>query len=229
MITEKNLKHIKELVDSSGISYETFAANCGQTTEDFKRQMRFHRLPLISTCIGIAKTLNTNVDYALGLTDNRSANETYETSIRLKERRTQLGLTLVEAADVIGNSTNKIRYNEINGVIAGLASLVNYAECYHTSTDYLLGLTEFLSWDKSLHYTDPFHKVKAGQPFYLEDNAAFGCISKDGQRVFMENGSVYDIKDKLFRGKAIIPLKEKTQLLLLLEEESQKAGVINEE
>lgn len=109
------------------------------------------------------------------------------------------------AGDIIKNYPN-IRLN----------SMIALSEALGLSIDYLLGLTDYRTWEEEAHSSEkPFADVDYGTPAYVapaatpEANGFYCLVSNDGRTIFTADGRTRLAKDEFFRGRIVTPLSIK--------------------
>lgn len=175
--------------------------------------------PPVEVLIGIARTLRTNVSYILSLTEVNCPCD-YD---KAPEERTLQDLLdvqnmskkeLISALD--SNYKAVYRYEE-ELPKKKVYSLIKLAEALHVSVDYILGYTNWESWEPRSQIDRPFSNIKAGSGAYIvadkgiqsvEDinrairrgDGKFCLLSEDGEYVIFPNGNKIRANDDVFLG-----------------------------
>lgn len=173
--------------------------------------------PGLKTLAVIAFYTGVNVDYLFSFTETPGAIDRYEiTYDRLKQVRIEKGLSQMQLGKLCGRNNNTIAGFEMGRSKPVITTLLRMREVFEdVSLDYLLGLTDYRSWESQIKEISIFSKYEEGSAVFvkapeLEGNA---LIAKDGKSLILADGSKVAFDDtRLKKAEALSPtLTEKKE------------------
>ena len=186
-------------------------------------------VPPLEIVIGVARAMDTNISYVLGLTDVICPLEPEETARKMTFEQVldAAGMTKTEFVKAINkNYKNYKKYNLYNEKFPDLKTglLVDLADIVGLSIDYMLGYTKYERWELYEQMESPFKNIEAGNAAYvvadknvrsfadIEDaisrgDGSYCLLSADGKLVMFPNGKKVDPGDEVFKGAVVIKVK----------------------
>lgn len=142
----KEYKIRKEVVRKCGLTVDAIAEAYGVSWSIANTELN-EITPPIKFAVTVAKLCNCNVEYLLGLTESNTPPEKYEINLRIKEIMKSWHIEATKLGKQCGISPSTI-YNYKNGKTnPTLRRIVAIANTLGVSVDYLIGLTDTLSWN----------------------------------------------------------------------------------
>ena len=175
--------------------------------------------PPVDVLVGIAKTLNTNVSWVLGLTDVKASLE-YDQPCHEYTLTELLDLREMSDKDIIKGFNNN--YKIVNSFseklpLKRVSSLIKLSQVLDMSVDFILGYTMWETWEFYDHLSEPFKGIVPGSGIFILADKSVRCMhdiedaikrgdgkyalfSTDGISVILPNGKKIMINDPGFKG-----------------------------
>lgn len=182
--------------------------------------------PPVEILIGIARILHVNVAFLLGLTDVDVACEYNQQPKQhnLNELLELRGMSGTELANALNKNFKAVYAFREKLPLGRITSLMKLSNALDLSVDYILGYTNWETWEMCQRVNNPFSSIKAGDAAYLvadknlrsvsdveeairNGNGQYCLVSRDGKYVFFPNGNRFSIDDELFLGVYVAKVK----------------------
>lgn len=182
--------------------------------------------PPVDVLIGIATILKTNLSYVLGLTDvNAPCDFTTEPKERtLHDLMETRKMNMRELASGMNFNYKSLHNFETELPRKRVYSLMMLSEAINLSADYILGYTDWETWEMYSQLSKPFSNVKAGSAAYIvadkdsrsikdiesaieRGDGQYCLITTDGRFVLFPNGNKISIRDEMFKGAFVINVR----------------------
>ena len=176
--------------------------------------------PPMDVLLGISKILKTNISYLLRLTDISCPNEFEEPEMKhtLEELLAARSITEKELAEKLNKNTVESFKKELP--LNRVSSLIKLSSAIDISADYILGLTDWETWEICAKVAKPFKGIEAGSGAYViakkglhsifeieeairKGDGMYCLLSMDGKSVIFPNGNSLDIDDEMFKGSYV--------------------------
>ena len=142
----KEYKIKEEVVQKSGLTTAVVAKACGVSYAVASTELNVITPPL-KFAVTVAKLCNCNVEYLLGLTENNTPPEKYEINLRLKQIMESWHIEATKLGKQCGISSSTICNYKYGKTTPTLRRIIAIASALGVSVDYLIGLTDTLSWN----------------------------------------------------------------------------------
>ena len=160
--------------------------------------------PPLKLLLDMTWETETNIEYALGLTDAKAKNDTNVINFRLSELLEEQNCSYRALSIKLGTSYATIKRYAERDIMMRVETLLALADGLHVSLDYLLGLTSHRTWDEYKKMIDPFSGIAPGDALYLSfpDKELNGnvLVHPQGGKVVFPTGKMRSIRDDLFNG-----------------------------
>ena len=131
---------------------------------------RGKRLPPFQVLLDLARDLRTNLSYLLMQTEYDFPLASYTPELRLQELRKENKLCIVELAMKSGTAQATIRkYDSGQMERPNLKVITSLSDVLGVSMDYLMGLTDYRTWQEAAIAENPFLLLEAGSAVCLLD------------------------------------------------------------
>lgn len=186
---------------------------------EYFRWLKNEHLPSVDSLVLIAELSSTNTAFLIGQTDIKNQPASYEINPKnLKDIISKKCDSIASLARDVGTSPRTITKLIEDFPHIRTNSLVALAEALSVSTDYLLGLCEFETWEHYLQTEEaPFIFIKPGEPAFISvddlsevkasGNGQYCLMHDNGESILLSNGTVVPISDDRFVGMHIYPVK----------------------
>ena len=148
--------------------------------------------------------IDTNIEYALGLTQISAPNSGRKITFRLGSLLKEKGISYFGFANLIETSPATVKRYVEGAPHMRIETLLAMAKGLGVSVDYLLGLTDYKTWNDYRKKLEPFSGVAPGDAIYLEfpDEGLNGCalMHPHGGKVVFPTGKMRSIRDEIFQG-----------------------------
>lgn len=157
------------------------------------------KVPGLANLVRIAYYTGTNIDYLLYFTDQNSAIERMDLSYdRIRRLRLEKGFSQAKLADKCEVTLNMIAGIEKRNGKPSLQSLIKFRNVFGVSMDYLIGLTEYRTWESCIREVSTFSKYMPKSAIHIEnENIKTNClIDESGEYLIFPDGSKIACDDK---------------------------------
>jgi len=175
--------------------------------------------PPIDVLVGIAKALDTNISYILGLTDVKCPLE-YEEPICercLEEILEACEMTEKEFVKAYNNNYKMLYLYRERIPLERVRSVIKLSMAVGLSVDFILGYTNYENWEIYDKMHQPFSNIKNGGGAYviadktvrgaadiesavMRGDGSYCLLSYDGKHVIFPNGNKVAVDDEIFEG-----------------------------
>ena len=160
--------------------------------------------PPLKLLVDMAWETRTNIEYALGLTEVKEANDRNEINFRFPELLEESGHTYFSLAKKIDVAPATVKRYAEGNVQMRVETLLAIAEGLKVSLDYLLGLSDYRTWEEYRRVLEPFIGVRPGEAMFLSfpqsEMDGFVLMHPQGGRVVFPTGKMRNINDEIFKG-----------------------------
>lgn len=179
-------------------------------------------LPPVELLAGMAREMNSNISFILGMTDVNCPNEFEEPHFKtLDQVLAAAEMTEIELVRAFNNNYKKLYLYRERLPYNRVKSLMSLAEATHLSLDFILGYTQYENWEMYDRMSKPFEKIRAGSGAYVvadrtihgvsdveaaiaKGDGSYCLLSYDGEYVIFPNGNKVSINDKAFDGVLVV-------------------------
>ena len=187
-------------------------------------------LPPVDLLVSMAKATRTNVAYILGLTDISCP---IEDGAPGKERSLEDLLLAAKMSEkdlvrALNNNYKKLELYREHIPYERIKSVISLSEATGLSMDYILGYSDYTSWEVYAKMEHPFRHIEAGAGAYViadksirmkadvEDaikrgDGSYCLLSLDGKHVIFPNGNKVSIDDEIFGGIYVAAVKPEVE------------------
>lgn len=162
------------------------------------------RCPPLQLLVDMVFETESNIEYALGLTDIAKGNDTDIIKLRLEPLLKESGFSKHSFAKSIETSSLTIDKYLSKDIKMRVETLLSMAEGLNVSIDYLLGLTKYKTWDEYHKLIEPFSGLNPGDAAYISfpDSLEGGnvLLHANGTHIVFPSGKSRSIHDDLFKG-----------------------------
>lgn len=183
-------------------------------------------LPPVDVLAGMAKALDTNMSYILGLTDVKQPLD-YDRPMQemTLDRVLEIAnMSEKEFVKALNKNYKKLYLYRERLPYERVRSMIKLSEVVGLSLDYILGYTQYENWDLCAKQENPFRRINAGDAAYviadkdihgisdIEDairrkDGAYCLVSSDGKYVYFPNGNKARTDDDIFKGVLVVTVK----------------------
>lgn len=170
--------------------------------------------PPVEVLIGIAGIMQTNLSYILGLTDEDNACDYSHEPVErtLEDLMNVSGMNEKELVSALSKNYKMVRLFKEELPRKRVYSLIKLANAMQLSVDYILGYTDWKTWEIRPRLEQPFKDISPGTGAYFivrenvscaEDiSDAIKCgdgqyclVTLDGKQVIFPNGETFAVDD----------------------------------
>lgn len=222
--TERPASRIPELLAREDIQAFVHEYYARQGKDKYSKLATFRwkketHYPPLDILIGMAKIAETNISYILGLTDEDCVCDYDHEPIqrRLQDLLSVRKMTKKELISALNNNYKTVYHYEEELPKQRILSLVKLCRAMRLSADYILGYTNWETWETCSQINRSFRGIKAGSGAYVvadkdvhsaEDilkairrgDGQYCLLSTDGEYVLFPNGNKLSVDDELFIG-----------------------------
>lgn len=177
---------IRPVRTKANITVPSIAKQIQVSNDIFYKIERMATIPATKQIVDIARVLNTNVCYLLGLTDTRTPNERYEIKLMLKPLREAEEKTQILVAKETNLSKSAFPKWEGGNLVPRLDNAISLSNYFGVSLDFFLGLTDIRNWPNE---KEPEFLI-AGHPVQVIRSDKGAIITRWGLIVDSEDGIV---------------------------------------
>lgn len=182
--------------------------------------------PPVEVLIGIASLLNVNLAYVLGMTDEKvpcdfskpPVERSLDDFLAVRDmNKRDLVLALDKNYKLLHSIEEKLPLKRPY-------SLMKLSKALGLSVDYIMGYTNWETWEMCVRLNKPFQGIKAGTGAYLiadknvrtavdveeaisRGDGTYCLLSPDGKQVIFPNGKKYSVDDDMFIGSYIAKVR----------------------
>lgn len=172
----------------------------------------------------MAKIIGGNIDYILGRTDIKALIEsTPEREKTLDELQAISGLTDTELRRSLNSDSAMVLRYRKKLPINRVTSLIALSDALGLSIDFILGYTEWETWELCGKLMSPFMDIPSGSAAFVivkgvktkkdiydaikDRDGQFCLVSSDGKEVIFPTGETISIDDELLEGSYAVKVK----------------------
>lgn len=176
-------------------------------------------IPNLENMLKIAEYKGSNISYFLSLTDVNMPLDSYSVStekMRLKELRQKAGYSKEAFAKLAGVTPLTLTKYEEQGPLLRLSTTLSFAEALHVSPEYILGLTNYKTWDEANLSSYENLKLTPSSVYLVkEKEIAYYAMTTSAGKTFLSNGESVDTKE--FEEKIRSDISQKTSSIELVD------------
>ena len=216
--SKRKLRLRTELLEKAGIDKIQLAQMTGASELTVNRWYLGYKIPSLENVINLAWCSNTNVSYLLHLCDaNRPLNRNTP-HLRLSELRKEQKYTITSLCEATGLNPNTVKDCERNETfdqdkkMPTQATLIKLSETLGVSLDFLLGLSDFRTWDEQERHS-PFLKYPPGLAIHIktEEYETDCLMDVTGENVIFPTGEAISIDSERLAFAAVYDIREEAK------------------
>ena len=164
------------------------------------------KCPPLKLLVDMTWETETNIEYALGLTDVIAKNDTNIVKPKVSELLKEQNDTILSFSKKIETTSLTIKRYSDGFSKMRLGTLIAMADGFNVSVDYLLGLTQYRTWSEYRRMLDPFVDALPGDALHItfphpyEEMSGNVLMHPLGGKVLFPTGKTRSIRSELFDG-----------------------------
>ena len=207
-----------EHLEKNGIGKSKLAEMTGASELTVNRWYLGYKIPSLENLINLAWCSNTNVSYLLNACEVNRPLHRKEPHLRLSQLRKELNYSITALCEATGLNHNTIKDCERNESFAPdkkmptQTTLFKVAESLGVSLDFLLGLSDYRTWDEQERHS-PFLKYPPGLAIHIKagDYETDCLIDVTGENVIFPTGEAIGIDSEKLAFATVYDIREEAK------------------